>query len=112
MAELDLYEIPEQIKKIEWKNEISELKVFQKLKCATNTLHTYISLYKAMIYMEEAAASKRLLEFDLKDIKLVPFSQKDRTFQIIEHVSILYITVLPIKTLVKTSFFLFISSTF
>lgn len=82
MAEIGTYDIPEEIEQIEYYGEIPSS--YENLILEPKTIDEYIFKYKSLLYLEEAAGKKRLMEYDLKNIKLRLHSRKEQTFQIVD----------------------------
>lgn len=81
--------IPEDIRDIEFHNDVAKLEYYKSLATTAQTSEdSYIALTKAMIQLEEAANSKQLAPFDMNDIKLKLRSDKDEIFEIEFNVSI------------------------
>lgn len=82
MAEIEAYDIPEEIKDIEFNGNIPLS--HENLALEPKTIEEYIFKYTSLVYLEEAASLKRLVDFDLEKVKLRLRSRKDQTFQIVD----------------------------
>lgn len=76
------YEMPEHIRQLEIDNDKSQLNTIEKLFQETEmkSENSYVSRLSALIHMEEAACTKRLSSYDLKNVQLLLKSRKNRTF--------------------------------
>lgn len=91
MEKLPIYEIPDDIKSLEFDDDVAQLDKFMAFaKEARYDENSYIEAFIAMIQMEEAANSKRLRYYDLENVKLNLYSRVDQVFQIKFDVSIIF----------------------
>lgn len=82
MAQLEEYEIPPDILDLEFNDNHSRLKSIQENFHESRTsLDAYIGKFSALIHMEEAANSKHLAGFDLKNVQLSLHSHPDKMFK-------------------------------
>lgn len=91
MEQLPIYEIPDDIKNLEFNDDVAQLDKFMAFaKEARYDENSYIEAFTAMIQMEEATNSKRLRIYDLENVKLNLYSRVDQVFQIKFDVSIIF----------------------
>lgn len=97
MEQLPTCEIPDDVRSLEFYDDSTKM---EKFKANTQEARTnekaYITSFTAMIAMDEAASSKRLLSYDLENVQLHLFSRSDQVFQIEFDVSIVYNTLYQI----------------
>lgn len=82
--ETEIYSIPKQYLKIELEKNDKEFKSFKALMAVPKTQDIYVSLMKAMIFLEEAAVSASLRQFDFDSVMLKIHNKKDQTLEIVE----------------------------
>lgn len=82
MKDIDMYNIPKQYIRIELEDSTEEFRSLETLMNLPRTEKIYILLTKAMIFLEEAAATESLREFDLENVILKVHNQKNQTIKI------------------------------
>lgn len=92
MKQLSAYDIDDDIRSLEFEDNISKLDVIKKtVENARTDSAAYLAAFTALIKMEEAAYSKRVADFDLKSAEVTQISGKDRQFQLEFDVSWLFL---------------------
>lgn len=98
MKQLATYEIDQDIRSIEFNNNVEKFQYFEDIAQKARTEeNAYFQAFTAMIQMEEAANSKRLIQFDLEYVKLDMYSRADQVFRIQYDVSIAGISLIVRK---------------
>lgn len=83
MEKLKDYEVPENIRKVEFDADTSKFEDLMKMIPESRSKDTaYIQLLSAMVHLDEVVNSRIVSEFDLQNIQLVFESHMDRVFKI------------------------------
>lgn len=83
MKKLEAFEIPDEIRDIEFHNDTTKFKYFNEIlqKARTEENH-YVAAFTAMIQMDEAANSKHVEKLDFKNVPLFLCSRIEQKFYI------------------------------
>lgn len=83
MKDLLTYEIPDDIRSIEFDNNTEKLNYLKSVVQEARTKEiSYIDAFTAMIQLEEAANSKFMKKFDIEDVRLDLCSRENQIFRI------------------------------
>lgn len=83
MKELLTYEIPDDIRSIEFDNNTEKLDYLKSVVQEARTKESsYIDAFTAMIQLEEAANSKFMKKFDIEDVRPDLCSRENQIFRI------------------------------
>lgn len=89
MKELSQYEIPDVIRNIEFHNDTASFEVYKSMvEKSRADENCYIGAFRAMVQLEQAANSKFLEKFHMKNVKLDLHTLDDQIFQIKVNVSV------------------------
>lgn len=83
MEDVKIYEIPDNIRNIEFGADISKFNDLKKMiPESQSTESTYFEILSAMVFLEEAAHSRRVQKFDLENVRLQLHSRQRKMFAI------------------------------
>lgn len=83
MTQLEPYEIPTNIKDLEFEDDASKITaIARNFHNAQTDSMAYIEKFTALIHMEEAANSKHLATFDLKNVQISLHSRPQQTYKV------------------------------
>lgn len=82
MKDLNYISVPEAIKRIEYYDDLAELKSFDGMYREPTNVKEFVEKSTNMIHFEEAAATKSLHTYYLSTLKLTLICNKAQTFRI------------------------------